>query len=197
MGALPCTSAGWQRSASRRSASPSAAVIWSMTLQGAPAVEHQGAFETTAPRVWAPHLVHDAAGRACMCERGGGVRYHAGASSRSALVSAAVIWSLTQQGAPAGITPQCISDKRIALPVCLLGISLAPCCHRHRTTATCSMQPPRTKTRPTYNRHRTTTRETHATSSGKQATYLRPRSPPAGTAAPAHAPPAACCRLPR
>ena len=41
MGAQPCTSAGWQRSASSRSASPRAAVIWSITPQGAPAADWQ------------------------------------------------------------------------------------------------------------------------------------------------------------
>lgn len=37
MAAPPCTSAGWQRSASSRASWPSAADIWSITPQGAPA----------------------------------------------------------------------------------------------------------------------------------------------------------------
>jgi hypothetical protein len=37
MPASPSSSAGWQRSASSRPSRPRAAVIWSMTPQGAPA----------------------------------------------------------------------------------------------------------------------------------------------------------------
>ncbi len=72
MGAQPCTSAGWQRSASSLSASPRAAVIWSITPQGAPAATAVHVVSASAQRQQpirlaqgSGHLVHHAAGCTC------------------------------------------------------------------------------------------------------------------------------------